>query len=211
MSPPPRLIAITDLGVLAAQLLVARVERLATSAVPGSVAVVLRDHAASARERLELGRELRRVTRDAGQELWVADRLDLALLLDADGAHLGEASVPAAAARRLLGPGRRISRAWHRTRLAGATDELQGVDALLLSPVFAARKGRPALGISGLAQALRTLAALGGAPRVYALGGVGGAEAAQALAAGAWGVAALGAALRGDAEALLDALAIRRG
>src|SRR5688572_10164090 len=149
--PAPRLVAITDLSVLESDQLVRRLEALATAARPGRLAILLRDHQDGIRERLGLGRELRQIARGADQQLWVADRLDLALLLEADGAHLGEVSVSAGDARRLLGPDAHISRAWHRADLDGWGVELDGVDALLLSPIFAARKGRPALGAAALA------------------------------------------------------------
>src|SRR5688572_17357516 len=139
----PKLLAITDLTRFSASELIERARVLSAQAAPGSVAVLLRDHSASVRERLALGRALRELTRAAGQKLWVADRLDLALTLQADGAHLGEASVSAPQARKLLGSSFRISRAWHGGSVSA--DELAGTDALLVSPIFEARKGRPAL------------------------------------------------------------------
>lgn len=210
-APPPRLIAITDLGVLARVPLVARLSRLAERAVCGSVALLLRDHSTSGRERLALGQELRDVARSSGQKLWVADRLDLALLLEADAVHLGEHSVGVASARQLLGAERGVSRAWHGLSLLGADDdELLGVDALVVSPVLAPRKGRAALGLGVLRELGEQLRARDPACQLYALGGVSTANAAACLVAGATGVAAIGAALDGDIESLLEALAIRR-
>lgn len=209
--PAPRLIAITDLSVLAFEPLVARAAELADSAAPGTVAVLLRDHDASAATRLELGLRLRQVTRAAGQELWVADRIDLALLLDAEGLHLGEGSVPATTARRLFGPARRVSRAWHRVTLderSGA--ELAEVSAILLSPIFAARKGRAALGPAALGQLSAGLEQRGLSAGVYALGGVTAAQVPACDAAGASGVAAIGAALGPTAGTLVRALGIAR-
>ena len=207
----PRLVAITDVTVLPGPELVVRLRRLSAQALPGSVAILLRDHALSAKQRLALGAELRDAARGAGQELWVADRLDLALLLQADVAHLGEASVSARRARELLPAATRISRAWHAPACDAANAaELGDVDALLVSPVLAPRKGRPELG-------LRTLGALGEQLRarnpasplsLYALGGISASNAAACLAAGATGVAAIGATLAPDAAPLLAALQI---
>src|SRR5947207_2584141 len=98
----PRLVAITDLSVLPPDAMLARLSRLAQSARSGTLALLLRDHAASGKQRLRFGEELRAIAREQGQELWVADRLDLALLLEADAVHLGEASVSAAVARKVL-------------------------------------------------------------------------------------------------------------
>lgn len=205
--PLPKLLAITDLTRVPASELLERARALSAGAAPGTVAVLLRDHGTSVRERLRLGRALRELTRAAGQELWVADRLDLAWILQADAAHLGEASVTALHARQLLGGSVRVSRSWHDIVPA---DELSGVDALLVSPIFEARKGRPALGVAALAEVARGLATAGSSARVYALGGVSASNAAACLAAGACGVAAIAAAWADDAPELLAALGVAR-
>jgi thiamine-phosphate pyrophosphorylase len=203
----PRLVAITDTTLLSGPELAARLERLAARATPGSVALLLRDHALSARARLQLGMALGDAARAHGQELWVADRLDLALLLGADGLHLGEASVTAGRARDWLREGTRVSRAWHHVALdAAPLNELEGVDALLVSPVLAARKGRPAVGLPQLGAWGEQLRARHQAYPLYALGGVTAENAAACLAAGATGVAAIGAALVEDPAPLLSAL-----
>jgi thiamine-phosphate pyrophosphorylase len=204
----PRLIAITDLSFVTPDVLVERLARLAHAAMPSSVALLLRDHSASARQRLALGKQLQAVARSARQELWVADRLDLALLLEADGVHLGEGSVSPAVARRLVGSRVKVSRAWHAASLEGAAsaDELADVDAILVSPVMAPRKGRSALGLAPLGVLGEQLRARDQACQLYALGGVSSENAAACLAAGATGVAAIGAALSDDPLPLLRAL-----
>ncbi|MBN4059248.1 thiamine phosphate synthase [Endomicrobium sp. AH-315-J14] len=65
--------------------------------------VQLRSPKLNSRELLSLGKRLREATRAVGARLLINDRLDLALLLDADGVHLGPHSVGQAEARRLLG------------------------------------------------------------------------------------------------------------
>ncbi|SRR5258706_11971482 len=210
----PRLVAITDLSAASQSqaALVAHLRRLASAATPGSLALLLRDHSASARQRLSLGRELRDIARSFEQELWVADRLDLALLLEADALHLGEASVSASSARRLVGSNVRISRAWHESTCASAAQvaELAQVDVLLVSPVMAPRKGRGALGALVLGVLGEQLRARNSACKLYALGGVTAENAAACRAAGAFGVAAIGAALGDGALDLLTALEIAR-
>ena len=70
----------------------------------GADAIQLRDKSASTRALYEAARELRRLTADHGAALIVNDRLDVALAADADGLHVGQDDLPAAEARRLLGP-----------------------------------------------------------------------------------------------------------
>ena len=90
---PPRLIVITDTERGSVELLLRQLERLARAAVPGSLEVQLRDPQLPIRERQRLGEQLRELTRRHEQLFSVNDRLDLAVLLGADGVHLSQASV----------------------------------------------------------------------------------------------------------------------
>ena len=120
-------------------------------------------------------------------------------------------SGPPTTARRMFGAARRISRAWHRLAVEECDRaELAGVNALLLSPIFAPRKGRPALGAPALAELAGALERAGASASVYALGGVTAAEVPACNAAGASGVAAIGAAFAADPGELLRALGILR-
>lgn len=199
----PRLVVITDTTIAPCGLLEQRIEAIAARAKPGAILVQLRDLELPVRERLALGRRLLTILRPLGQLLAVNDRADLAVLLEADGLHLGERGLAVADARRIVGDSW-ISRACHAPALAGA----QGADAVLLSPVLAPRKGNPALGLGGLREARATLTN----GLLYALGGVDAAGAAACLECGADGVAVVGAALGDDDPLpLLQAMGILRG
>jgi thiamine-phosphate pyrophosphorylase len=164
----------------------------------------LRDRELPVRERLAFGREMAALCRAEEQWFQVNDRCDLALLLDADALHLGEASVSVADARRLVGERRFVSRALHEP---GATLE-SGVDAWVLSPIFEPRKGRGALGVDAVARFARRAS---GATQVIALGGVTAANAGESLQSGATGVAVIGAVLSApEPEALVSALGVCR-
>jgi thiamine-phosphate pyrophosphorylase len=170
--------------------------------------VQLRDRELPVRDRLRMGEALGALVDEAGQSLLVNDRLDLALLLGARGVHLAEHSVTPADARQLLGPASFLSRAYHRDTPLG--DELAQLDALLLSPIFAARKGHPALGIEALERTHTALRARQRRPALYALGGVEPQAAARARAVGAGG-AAIGAVFEvNDLRPLVEALGIKR-
>jgi len=184
----PRLIAITDFGTLGVRQTLGCLGALTAAALPNTVMVQLRDRTLPTRELVDVGRELAALCRRQAQLLQVNDRLDLALLLDADAVHLGEGSVTTGDARRLVGA-RLVTRACHDPGAAGAVD----ADGLLLSPVLAPRKGREALGVEGLERARRALAGATSKTLLFALGGVDAAGAGPCLAAGADGVAAIGA------------------
>jgi thiamine-phosphate pyrophosphorylase len=201
----PRLIVLSDTTRAAAALLLQRYDALAQSATAGSVLFLVRDYELSVRARLELAEGIRALARRSAQRFGVADRADLALALGADAVHLPESGLTIADARRYLGPTAFISRACHDPECAA---EL-GADGLLLSPIFAARKGRPPLGIAALARAC-ALSVEARGPALYALGAVDADNAGACLAAGAQGIAVIGAALSPQPEPLLKALKISR-
>lgn len=200
----PKLVAITDTHVAPLGILERRLEALAGAAAPGTVALQLRDHDLPARARLELGRRLLDIARRHGQALVVNDRIDIAMALGADGVHLGERSVPVTDVR-LLMPNAWISRACHVPEKAGDDAD---VDAVILSPIVAQRKARPALGTEALSRARALLPAR---VQLVALGGIAAENGAACIAAGADAVAAIGSVLGGeDGGALLGALGIAR-
>jgi thiamine monophosphate synthase len=88
------------------------------------------------------------------------------------------------------------------------------VDAWVLSPIFAARKGKAALGVAAvrrLHERCRSGSEGANGPRVWALGGVTASVAKACLAAGADGVAVMGAVLAGnELDALVYELGIAR-
>lgn len=200
-----RLLALTDHESFPDCLIEA--ETLCAEARAGSVGIVMRDRQTPIRTRLEWGKRLREVTRHWGQELWVADRIDLATCIAADGVHLPCDGFSPGACRRIWAGG--ISRAWHRWETLADRD-WEALDWLLVSPVLQERKGRPPLGLGGLERACAELRAAPPWPhgRIAALGGVTGVGARGCLEAGAAAVAAIGAAWdpeeRGRLLAALD-------
>ncbi|HTV20813.1 MAG TPA: thiamine phosphate synthase [Polyangiaceae bacterium] len=205
MIAPPRLIAISDSTRSDFEPWLGQLESLLARAAPDRVLVMLRDRQLDARERLALGERLRELTRRHGQRLSVNDRLDLALLLDADAVHLSESSVDPSDVRSYASRHARsfwVSRALHVADDAARTD----ADALLLSPIAEARKGNPPLGVAGIASARAALGRRTSAAApcaLYALGGITSATAETCLNAGADGVALIGALLEPDAPRLL--------
>ncbi|MCP4667706.1 MAG: thiamine phosphate synthase, partial [Deltaproteobacteria bacterium] len=68
----------------------------------GADVIQLREKEMSRRGRLELGLELRKLTQEEGALFIVNDDVDLALILDADGVHLGQDDIPIVYARPLM-------------------------------------------------------------------------------------------------------------
>lgn len=174
---------ITDRRQIAGRSLVAIVRE----ALEGGVrAVQLREKDLSGHELFMLAGELRNITREYGARLLINDRLDIALAVDADGVHLGAASLPVSTARRILGPQHLIGYSAHAVNEASQAAE-DGADFVTFGPVFytpsKAPYGEP-LGI----ELLRSASAALTIP-VFALGGVKRENIAEVMAAKAHGIA----------------------
>jgi thiamine-phosphate pyrophosphorylase len=203
MSAPPLLLAVTDTRAASEAVHLSLYRSIAARMPPGRFAVQLREPWRDARPSLAFARALvDDVLGPFGGDLYVNDRLDLALAIGAAGAHLGGRSVSLADARALLGEGVALSRACHapaEVALAAA----EGASVALLAPVFATPGKGPPLGLEALREAARGPG--GGA--LVALGGVDAGNAAACLDAGARGVAAVRALLDpASADALVAAL-----
>ncbi len=167
------------------------------SAVAGGVAFVqLREKNLPAGELFALAQRLREVTR--GRALLVVnDRADVALACDADGVHLGEASLPLATARKIVGQRKLVGRSVH-TIAAAIAAEHDGADYLVAGTIFATAS-HPDVKPQGL-DFLREVCAAVQIP-VFAIGGITRNNARDCLAAGARGVAVIGEIIEaGDPE-----------
>ena len=155
--------------------------------------VQLRNKGASAQELLDAARKLRSLTRAAGVLFCVNDRVDVALLAQADVVHLGQDDLPLTAAREIAGDRLIIgisthSQAQARAALAG------GADYLGFGPVFATASKEnpdPVQGIDELAEIVR----IAGSTPVVAIGGITPQNAPQVARAGAAAAAAIGSVL----------------
>lgn len=161
---------------------------------PGRVLVQLREKDLCGRDLLALARALVAVCRAAGQRIVVNDRVDVALAAGADGVHLPAAGIPAADARRLLGPDALVGVSCHSAaEVSRARDA--GASFATVSPIYDTPSKRAYGPPVGLA-VLREAAALG--LPIVALGGITPPRVPEAIAAGAHGVAAIRAWLEGD-------------
>jgi thiamine-phosphate diphosphorylase len=116
----------------------------------------------------------------------VNDRLDVAIASGVGGVHLGERSVAADRARAIAPAGFLVGVSRH---TPSAVADVGAVDYVIVGTVFASRskpEPAPLLGLEGLAAACR----LSRVP-VIAIGGITVHTAAQVVAAGAAGVAAI--------------------
>ena len=167
------------------------VDTVAAALAGGAQAVLLREKDLPSSARAGLAAALRTLTRTAGADLFVASDVGLADVSGADGVHLAASEPwPDPAVRARLGVGRSCHTA----------DDLVDASAwgaawATYSPVFATRSKPgygPPLGLGGLAAGCRATPSL----PVLALGGVDVGTAGSCRAAGAAGVAVMGAVMR---------------
>ncbi len=179
----------------------------------GATAIQLHLKDATAREWLRWCATLLPMCRRAGAALVVNDRVDIAAAAGADGVHLGQDDLPAAAARAILGP---------RPVIGVSTDTLDeirqawadGADYCGLGPVYPTPSKADAGPVLGRLQFCRMIKA---APLpVVAIGGIHAGNAAPLAACGAAGVAVISAVtgaedVRAACRRLADAVAGARG
>ena len=174
----------------------------------GLRAVQLREKDLEVRELLALATPLREATRHHAARLLVNDRADVALAAGADGVQRTHASLPVSALRGIAPAGFLVGASVHSE--AEARDAAgQGADFIVFGPVYdtaSKRRYGPPQGLAALEAVTRAVDR-----PVLAVGGLTPERVPEVLAAGAAGVAVIGAiyAAARPAEAtkaFLDAL-----
>jgi thiamine-phosphate pyrophosphorylase len=175
--------------------------QVAEEAIRGGADVIqLREKSASSGSFFRAALALRTLTRNAGVPFIVNDRLDIALAADADGVHVGRDDLPAAVARRILGPGKILGVSAETVEEAVAA-ERDGADYLGVGPVFEARGTKPDAGEPVGVERIARIRAQSRLP-IVAIGGIGPENARKIRKAGASAAAILSAIVAADDIAL---------
>jgi len=123
-------------------------------AAGGAKIIQLRAKGFSSKEFLEAARTVRKMTRDKDIIFIINDRVDIAMMADTDGVHLGQDDLPVKEARRLLGSNKIIGWSTHNIREAVEAGRLP-VDYISFGPIFSTKTKLDAQtpkGIKGLAE-----------------------------------------------------------
>jgi thiamine-phosphate pyrophosphorylase len=190
----PRIYPITDIRLSG----LSHAEQVSRLIDGGATLIQLRDKTLEPRAFLKEAEAALKLARKSGVKLIINDRVDVALALSADGIHLGQADLPPAVARQLLGPDSIIGFSTHNREQVRAAATLP-VDYVAFGPVFAtATKAdpEPVAGLEGLASAR---AILGEMPLV-AIGGISSEQIGEAIQAGADSVAIISALISNPDE-----------
>ncbi|MFN7955828.1 MAG: thiamine phosphate synthase [bacterium] len=171
-------------------------EELAQAALDAGARVLqLRAKTLPRREVVEVGRRIRELTRRVGALFILNDLVDVALLLDADGVHLGQGDFQLSVARRIVGYRLIIGISTHDREQAQAAAK-GGADYIGFGPVFPTDSKQSGYAPTGI-DALRDVAELV-RPPVVAIGGLNAARFTAVLDAGATAGAFLSAICAAD-------------
>ncbi len=172
------------------------------AALEGGVQILqLRDYNLADAELLEAAKTLRALTLKTKTLFIVNNRPDIAVLSEADGAHVGQGDMPVAQARKILGPDKILGVSTH--ALDQAKRALaEGADYIGVGPVYATptKAGREPVGLDYV----RQVASLKSAVPFFAIGGIDAQNLTPVLEAGGRRIAvvrALGEAKRPEAAA----------
>lgn len=161
---------------------------LAEALAGGCRVVQYRDKQASPATLLSRARPFSRACRGAGAVFIVNDRLDVALLSDADGCHLGQDDLPLAEARRISPPGFILGASTHDAVEARRAQD-EGADYIGVGAVFPTMSKGDATEPRGLRLVAEVAAAV--TIPAIAIAGITRGNVREAIRAGASGFAVI--------------------
>jgi len=132
-SPDFRLYLITDRKLFGSS--DAMLKAIGKALKGGVKAVQLREKDLEIRELLDLAYRMRTLTARHGAKLFINDRVDIAVAVDADGVHLGRTSMPVQAARKASENRLMIGVSAH-SRQETRQAQADGADFVTLGPVY---------------------------------------------------------------------------
>ncbi len=167
---------------------------IALMAIKGGADVIqFRDKTMSTGGMIETAKKLKKICSKAGVLFIVNDRVDVALVSDADGVHLGKEDIPVKEARKLLGKSKIIGSTAHTLNEAKKAQE-NGADYLGFGHIFTTsskQKETPPVGIGELNKVVRIIRI-----PVFAIGGIGLENISEVVQTGVHGTAVIGSVVK---------------
>ena len=152
----------------------------------GVKAVQLREKDLSTRELLDMAYRFRELTQCYDASLFINDRPDIALCVDADGVHLGNAGIPVRVARKIMKDRFLIGCSTHSVKEAVYAEE-EGADFITFGPIFHTpsklQYGEP-VGLDALCEVRKSCSL-----PIYGIGGIKSDNIEAVLDSGASGIA----------------------
>jgi len=159
------------------------------------------------RQLISIFESIASTAREHACKIFINDRIDLAIILNAEGIHLGQNSIPLSRARKLAGNHFIIGVSTHSLEEAKEA-EREGADFITFGPIFeteSKRKYGPPLGIDRLREVVRNIHI-----PVLAIGGINHKNVEQVLQAGAHGIAVISAVLNAPAPDMAAASMLKK-
>ncbi|MBI5755789.1 MAG: thiamine phosphate synthase [Nitrospirae bacterium] len=160
-------------------------------AIDGGVkAIQLRGKNRPPKDLLKTGERLRLLTSKESVKLFINDRIDIAIAIEADGIHLGQNSIPVRLARKISGRSFIIGVSTHSLKEARDAED-GGADFITFGPIFETESKLvygPPIGLNRLAKVTRQV----NVP-VFAIGGIKVDRIRDVIEKGACGVAVISA------------------
>jgi len=166
------------------------VDLLKEAADHGARLFQYRDKTATMKDAYRLGLALKQASADARALLIVNDRCDLALAIDADGAHVGQTDLPLQHARQLLGDRKILGISTHTPEQLTAAAAGRP-DYIAYGPIFSTPTKSDHAAVVGV-EGLRAVRPLSSLP-LFAIGGISVESVGAIKEAGADGVAVISA------------------
>lgn len=183
----PRIYPITDTRISG----ISHLEQIELLARGGASLVQIRDKSATSRELFESVRVCLEHRERLGIKLIVNDRVDIAMLLGADGVHLGQDDLPPAEARKILGPKAIIGFSTH--TLEQALDAVSlPINYIAFGPIYEPRSKADHEAVVGLEKLREVRKSVGSFP-LAAIGGIDFENMGEVFSAGADSVAMISA------------------
>lgn len=165
-------------------------------ALKGGVrAVQLREKDLDTRELLKLAYKMRKLTEEYGARLFINDRFDIALAVNADGVHLAQNSIPVEAVRNTVRKKLLIGVSTHSLKEARDAEK-GGADFITLGPVYST-PSKLKYGVPVGTDKFRRIIGKVNVP-VFALGGVKSRRIDELREAGAYGAAMISEIFKAD-------------
>jgi thiamine-phosphate pyrophosphorylase len=170
----------------------------------GATLIQLRDKHGTTRRLIEEARAVKAALAGTGVPLVVNDRVDVALIAEADGVHVGQDDMRVEDARRLLGPKAIIGLSIKSVALANAApiDQLDYVGVGGVYATTSKDNPNPPIGVNGLRAIVDAFRKRRRDLPICGIAGIDAGNAAPVIAAGADGVAVISAlSMQADPEA----------
>ncbi|MFL6466786.1 MAG: thiamine phosphate synthase [Pyrinomonadaceae bacterium] len=175
----PKIYPLTDRNLSG----LSHLEQLMALAEGGARIVQIRDKHASSREYFDSVQQCLKFSSGNNIKLIVNDRVDIAMVLNADGVHLGQEDLPPVEARKLLGPNVIIGFSTHTIEQAAEATRAP-IDYIAFGPIFQTTTKSDHENIVGLELLQEVRQQTGDLPLV-AIGGIDLSNLADVFAAGA--------------------------